>query len=184
MGAEIAGVRVLFAVFRFWGVRWWWPGWGCIRCGLPRPLGGLSVVKGAIGGTGGMPEVRLGAGDPARLLRLDWASRKAATEMRWEESEAVLAPRGRGIWGEERETAEELEWGGEGARTCRNDLRLKDDLEVGEGGDGGDGGKRDWEGAFRFGWDLAVVDEDDFGQWKNVLVFLEDTGGGGGGGEG
>jgi hypothetical protein len=68
----------------------------------------------------GLGERKSGTGEPA-ALRLACASRKAATEMRCEESELTLAPRGRGLGGG---ASDELE--GEGGLTCRKDLRLKE----------------------------------------------------------
>lgn len=46
----------------------------------------------------GLGDLKEGTGEPARL-RLDWASRKAATDIRWEESDAKLSMRGRGTGG-------------------------------------------------------------------------------------
>lgn len=72
----------------------------------------------------GLGERKSGTGEPA-VLRLAWASRKAATEMRCEESELTLAPRGRGLGSGG--ASDELErFVGDGGLTCRKDLRLKE----------------------------------------------------------
>ena len=84
---------------------------------------GLEFCLGAILGGGGLPfrEMRalsFATGDPAKL-RLDWASRKAATDIRWEESDAKLSTRGRG-WGDGNTSS------GEGGLRWRKALRLNE----------------------------------------------------------
>lgn len=72
-----------------------------------------------------------GTGDPAALL-LAWASRKAATEIRCDESEAVLAPRGRATGGGGvNDAVDVMDLVGDGGRTCLKDLRLNE-AESGE----------------------------------------------------
>lgn len=56
-------------------------------------LGGRDVATGVL--LRGLGLLKEGTGEPAVLL-LAWASLKAATEIRWDESDATLSPRGRG----------------------------------------------------------------------------------------
>jgi hypothetical protein len=116
-----------------------------------------------------------GAGEPA-WLRLAWASRKAATEMRWEESDAMLSPLGLGLAGGSKEEGDagsdgaidaldtgratglpgfkvrlrrddDAEAGGglASGRTCRKDLRLKDEGVSDEVGVRSISGTCNWE---------------------------------------
>lgn len=72
----------------------------------------------------GLGERKEGTGEPA-VLRLACASRKAATEIRWDESEALLAPRDLvpGGFGGVSDAVEDV---GDDAPICRNDFRLND----------------------------------------------------------
>ena len=74
---------------------------------------------------GGRSKIGDDVGDPA-VLRRAAISRKAATEMRWEVSEAVLPLRGRGRTGGSRGVDSEESAEGDSGRMCRNDLRLNE----------------------------------------------------------
>lgn len=75
----------------------------------------------------GLGERMDGMGEPAKLRRA-WASRNAATEIRWEVSEEPLPFLGRGRAGGTSDDVESLGegWEGEGdGPTCLNAFRLK-----------------------------------------------------------
>lgn len=78
---------------------------------------------------GGRSKIGDDVGDPA-VLRRAAISRKAATEMRWEVSEAVLPLRGRGRTGGSRGVDSEESAEGDSGRMCRNDLRLNEESSL------------------------------------------------------